>query len=83
MFKHFDRDHSGSIDRDELQKALAQFGYVLLLFHPTKMESHLSIRYQLSPYVIAEIQRKFGKLFTITRILIRLLFPVDKKHRSP
>jgi Ca2+-binding EF-hand superfamily protein len=26
VFKHFDRDHSGSIDGQELRDALAQFG---------------------------------------------------------
>lgn len=29
VFKHFDRDHSGSIDGKELQEALKQFGYNL------------------------------------------------------
>ncbi|KAF9465223.1 hypothetical protein BDZ94DRAFT_416659 [Collybia nuda] len=29
VFKHFDRDHSGSIDGQELRDALAQFGYNL------------------------------------------------------
>jgi Ca2+-binding EF-hand superfamily protein len=29
VFLHFDRDRSGSIDNDELQAALSQFGYRL------------------------------------------------------
>jgi len=29
VFKHFDRDHSGSIDQQELGEALRQFGYTL------------------------------------------------------
>ena len=29
VFRHFDRDRSGSIDGGELQQALAQFGYNL------------------------------------------------------
>jgi len=29
VFKHFDRDHSGSIDGGELREALANFGYNL------------------------------------------------------
>ncbi len=29
VFRHFDRDHSGSIDGRELQQALGQFGYNL------------------------------------------------------
>ena len=29
VFRHFDRDRSGSIDRGELQQALTQFGYNL------------------------------------------------------
>jgi Ca2+-binding EF-hand superfamily protein len=29
VFRHFDRDRSGTIEKDELQRALGQFGYVL------------------------------------------------------
>jgi Ca2+-binding EF-hand superfamily protein len=29
MFKHFDRDRSGTIDKDELRDALGQFGFNL------------------------------------------------------
>jgi len=29
VFRHFDRDRSGSIDRNELRDALSQFGYNL------------------------------------------------------
>lgn len=29
MFRHFDRDRSGTIDKDELRDALGQFGYNL------------------------------------------------------
>ena len=29
VFKHFDRDRSGTIDGDELRDALGQFGYNL------------------------------------------------------
>jgi hypothetical protein len=61
VFRHFDRDRSGSIDGRELQDALRQFGFVFssLIFVTTRILTLVG-RYNLSPQLLDLVQKKYG-----------------------
>ena len=60
VFRHFDRDRSGSIEGNELREALGQFGYARLLI---LIASYLyAASYNLSPPLLDLLQKKYGKI---------------------